>query len=99
MRALLTVTDPEKLQEIADLIVNHGISVRETEKLAKLAQKEPKAPKPRKARDTFFDEVEIALGQNMGRKIKVNEGKKGGVLQIEFFDRDDLTKIAAMLEE
>lgn len=98
-RALLTVSDPEKLQEIADLIVTRGISVRETEKLAKLAQKEPKQAKPRKTRDTFFDEVEIALGQTMGRKIKVNEGKKGGVLQIEFFDRDDLTKIAAMLEE
>ena len=52
-----------------------------------------------KRRDVFYDEVEIALSQNLGRKVKINSGRKGGTIVLEYFDKDDLTKIAKMLEE
>lgn len=99
-RALLAFSDEEKIIETAKLITEKGISVRETERLAKEASKdtEGKVRQP-KRRDVFYDEVEIALSQNLGRKVKINSGRKGGTIVLEYFDKDDLTKIAKMLEE
>lgn len=99
-RALLAFSDEEKIIETAKLVMEKGISVRETERLAKEASKdtEGKVRQP-KRRDVFYDEVEIALSQNLGRKVKINSGRKGGTIVLEYFDKDDLTKIAKMLEE
>lgn len=99
-RALLAFSDEEKIIETAKLIMEKGISVRETERLAKEASKatEGKVRQP-KRRDVFYDEVEIAISQNLGRKVKINSGRKGGTIVLEYFDKDDLTKIAKMLEE
>lgn len=99
-RALLAFSDEEKIIETAKLIMEKGISVRETERLAKESSKdtESKVRQP-KRRDVFYDEVEIAISQNLGRKVKINSGRKGGTIVLEYFDKDDLTKIAKMLEE
>lgn len=98
-RALLAFADEEILKAVVKLILEKGISVRETERLAKEAAKEGAKPKRVKRRDVFFDEVEIALGQSLGRKVKINSGRKGGTIVLEYFDKDDLTKIAKMFEE
>lgn len=100
-RALLTVSDPQELSRIAGLVVQNGISVRETERLAKRAGREKKAPeKHQKKRDSFYDEVELALRETLGRNVKVYVGKGGrGTLEIEFFGTEDLKKLAADFDE
>ena len=90
-RALLAFDSEEKMLEICKLIIKNNLSVREIEKMAQQQKKEPKA-KPVKKRDNFYSEVELALGKSTGRKIKVNEAKK--TIEIEFFDKDDLSAIA-----
>ena len=43
--------------------------------------------------------MEIALVENLGRKGKIKEAKQdAGVLEIEFFDKDDLEGLAMKLE-
>ena len=100
-RALLTVSDPQELSRIAGLVVQNGISVREAERLAKRAGREKKAPeKHQKKRDSFYDEVELALRETLGRNVKVYVGKGGrGTLEIEFFGTEDLKKLAADFDE
>ena len=72
-RALLSLNDEEKMVEIADQILKKEISVREVERLAKAAAKEKKQPENHPLRrDTFYDEVELALTNSLGRRIKVN---------------------------
>ncbi len=90
-RALLSFEDEKKMLELAKLIIAKGISVRELERMAKNSKKEIK-PKAPKKRDTFFDEVELSIAESTGRKVKVKEGSK--TIEIEFFDKDDLAKIA-----
>lgn len=90
-RALLSFENEAKMIEVAKLIVSKGLSVREIEKMAQNSKKEIKQKAPKK-RDTYFDEVELALSKATGRKIKVKEGTK--TIEIEFFDKDDLSKIA-----
>lgn len=98
-RALLGFENTEDMISTAKLIVRDDISVREIERLVKRSKKEPAERKPQK-KEKFYSEVELALRNNLGRKIKIREtGKKGaGTLEIEFFDQQDLENIAMMLE-
>lgn len=97
-RALLGFENQELIIQTAKRIVKEDLSVREVETLVKNSQKAPKVPKQQK-RDKFFSEVELALVENLGRKVKIKESKKdAGVLEIEFFDKDDLESLAMKLE-
>ena len=97
-RALLGFENQELIIQTAKRIVKEDLSVREVETLVKNSQKAPKIPKQQK-RDKFFSEVELALVENLGRKVKIKESKKdSGVLEIEFFDKDDLESLAMKLE-
>ena len=97
-RALLGFENQELIIQTAKRIVKEDLSVREVETLVKNSQKTPKVPKQQK-RDKFFSEVELALVENIGRKVKIKESKKdAGVLEIEFFDKDDLESLAMKLE-
>ena len=101
-RALLPIGNKEKMIELADEIIRKELSVRETERMVKMLSKDNKAkPEKRvKKRDTYYDEVELALGEAMGRTVKVFVGKGNkGTLEIEFFGKEDLAKIAKALEE
>lgn len=53
------------------------------------------------ARNSFFDEVELSLNNSLGRKAKVvtKSGKESGTLEIVFYDKDDLARIAKVLSE
>ena len=97
-RALLGFENQELIIHTAKRIVKEDLSVREVETLVKNSQKTPKVPKQQK-RDKFFSEVELALVENLGRKVKIKESKKdAGVLEIEFFDKNDLESLAMKLE-
>jgi ParB family chromosome partitioning protein len=99
-RALLGFTNEADMIATANMIIKEDISVRQIEALVKLSKKAPKEPKPEKKKEKFFSEVELALKNNLGRKVKIKEsGKKGaGILEIEFFDKSDLESLALQLE-
>ena len=99
-RALLGFKDEQDIIETADLIIEKGLTVRDVEKLVKNRNKEPKAEKPAARRASYYDEVELALTDFLGRKVKVGTkpGKESGVLEIDFFDKDDLTRLADALK-
>lgn len=93
-RALLSIEDQSKREEIADLIIKNNLSVRETEKLVK---KKPVRSRKKSTRANFYDEAELALKDVLGRKVNIKKKKNGGTLEIEFFNKDDLEKIIKLL--
>ena len=99
-RALLGFRDEQDIIETADLIIEKGLTVRDVEKLVKKRNKEPKAEKPAARRASYYDEVELALTDFLGRKVKVGTkpGKESGVLEIDFFDKEDLSRLADALK-
>lgn len=99
-RALLGINDKSKICDAADTVVSKRLSVRETEKLVKSinAQSVPGSTRIHK-RDPFFSEVELSISSSSGRKVSVKESKKGGKIEIEFFDKEDLQKIANLFED
>jgi len=97
-RALLAFPTEEQMQEIAEKIIEKGMSVREVERLARAASKKKKEPSQKIRREAFFDEVELTLSEALCRKIKVVSGKNDtGTIEIAFNDKDDLKRIASAL--
>ena len=97
-RTVLSFEGAEAQIAAAKQAVAKGLSVRELEKMAKAAKRTPRVPKV-SARDSFYDEVELALRENLGRQVKVTASAKGGILQVEFFDPEDLRALANKLAE
>ena len=97
-RALLAFDSEQAQRDVAKQIIDKQLSVRAVEKLAQQAKKPaPRAAAPR-SRRAFYDEVELALHEHLGRKVKVSVGpKEGGTLTLEFYDEDDLRRLANTL--
>ena len=96
-RALLSLDDEKEMLRIAEAAINQELSVRQVEKMVKYALQgeKPKPKKRDKKRDKFYDEVELALTEALGRKVKIYLSKGGkGTLEFEFFGKEDLSKLA-----
>lgn len=97
-RALLSFSNKEDMQKVAKQIVKNGLSVREIENIAKKSNKTKRKKRGLERRSSFFDEVELALKEHLGRKIEViNTVKERGSIIIEFYNKEDLTQIAKRL--
>ncbi len=97
-RALLGIENAEEQLAVAKECVEKGWSVRDIEAWMK-QKKAAKKPQKKEFNATFADETALALAEHMGRRVKVNKGKKGGMLLIEYFDDEDLRSIAKALAE
>ncbi len=98
-RALLGLDDEQMISDIAKEIVEKQLSVRQTEQLVKALKNPKKTAAHKKTRDKFYDEVELALSGVLARKVVVSNSGKGGKLEIEFFDEEDLQKLAKLFSE
>lgn len=97
-RALLSFPDEELMLQTAKLIVDKGISVRETERLAKKAAKPVRESPQKTRRAAFYDQIELALTEALCRKVRIQNGKKNtGTLEIAFNSKEDLERIAHAL--
>ena len=100
-RTILALENAEQISALANEIIKKRLSVRETERAVKaLLKGDVKREKRVKKRDTYYDEVELAVSQSLGRKAKVllSNGNKG-TLEIEFFGKEDLSKLVKALSE
>lgn len=103
-RALVGIEDEETAMNIANEIIDKGLSVRAVEALVKNADKKKKvkADDGRKAKKpTYFAEVEMALSENMGRRVTVTASKNGsgGTISIDFYSDDELKMLANRIAE
>ncbi|MDE6470685.1 MAG: ParB/RepB/Spo0J family partition protein [Eubacterium sp.] len=96
-RALLAFDNEAMICEAAQNIIKNSLTVRDVERLAKMAEKTVKTRSSSKRRDSFYDEVELSLTEVLGRRVKVYNGRGKGTLEIEFYSADDLKEIANKL--
>ena len=90
-RTLLALDDPALQKKAADTIIEKGLSVRKTEQLIASIQKQMNKPAEVKipAAVDYSAEVSSMLSTTLGRKVSLKEGKKGGKIEIEYYDSDD----------
>lgn len=97
-RALIPTDDPLKL---ARIVVEKGLSVRETEKLAKSGPEKPRAARAEVAADKDADTraLEQDLSANLGMKVAVKHdtNKESGTISISYKSLDQLDELCRML--
>ena len=97
-RALLGLTDNGLISAAAHEVIEGNLSVRDTERLVKKYNEPPAAPAAKRAkRDPFYDEAELAAKNALGRKVTVKNKRRGGTVEIEYFDKEDLAAIVKSL--
>lgn len=92
-RTLLPIKDKQTLLKLAEEIVLKDISVRETERIVKslVNPKKEKSPAKKAKRDSWYDECELAIKAELGRKAEIHVAKGNrGTIEIEFFSKEDL---------
>ena len=87
-RALLPIENPALQLEAARQVVEKGLSVRQTEALAASLLKGPKKSKAIPAVD-YAAHISTELGQALGRKVHIVDGRKKGRIELEYYGADD----------
>ena len=95
-RALITAPDPESL---AREVLRRGLSVRETEKLARGARPAAKRTgrSDPKSGDADIEALERQLGDMLGLKVKIVHGPAGGSVTLAYSSLDQLDLICQRL--
>ncbi len=92
-RAILSLKSEKKQLEAAQKIAALGLSVRQAELLCKNMSKEPVAePKVTLAVD-YVAECEKSLSRQLGRGVRIINGKRKGRFELEFYGQEDLQKL------
>ena len=98
-RALLSIQDRSMQLEVANLIVEKGLSVREAESLVRkiVDKKQPKKSKP--AADPDIQRLENQLTSQLGAKVTIKHKKSGaGTLSIKYSSSDELEGILSKIK-
>ena len=98
-RAILAVPSGEAQMKLAKKVVADGLSVRQTESLAKrLAEGEKEAPAPKGDDLSIYDRAaEKDLGARLGRKVHIVRGRRKGRIELEYYDPEDLNTLLDLL--
>lgn len=96
-RALITVKNKTKQEELCKKIIEDGISVRDVERLASEEKKIRKKPLKRvKSPDTL--NVERELKEIYGTKVTINSRGNKGTVELEFYSKDELNRLIDLLK-
>jgi len=96
-RALLGFSDQSEQLMVARSVKAKDLTVRDVEMLVRNSRKPEKRELEISHENTFYGEVELALKEYLKRKVRViSKGEKAGILQIEFYDEEDLAEIARL---
>lgn len=104
-RALLAFEDESRLLSVAQKVKTGKYSVRDIEKMSK-EKIQPKGDSSAKTQqenwgteETFFTEMELALSNELGRKVKIVHGTGSGFVQIQFYSEEDLRQLAEKISK
>ncbi len=100
-KAILAAPAGEAQKKLAQRVVKEGLSVRETEALAKRLSKPPRRPGPadleRQELQIYYRDLAQQLSRSLGRKVTFQPGKKKGLLTMEYYDLEDLDLLLSRL--
>ncbi|MEO5865728.1 MAG: ParB/RepB/Spo0J family partition protein [Sphingomonas sp.] len=93
-RALIGMPDAEGL---AEQVIARGLSVRDTERLARNAKPDGRERGGDRGRDADLAALEHQLADLLGLSVRINHGPKGGTLALSYSTLDQLDMICQRL--
>ena len=97
-RALLGLPDDVSQRRVARQVVAGGLSVRETEALVQRETTPRAEPPPRKV-DANTRAAEEQLRHALGTRVRIVRRGKGGRIEIDFSDEEELQRVFELLTE
>jgi len=94
-RAILSLDNPERMVEIADKVINLGLSVRATEELLKKPAKKGKIKVG--SRQEALKTLAEQFGNRLNTSVRIKLGLKKGTIEIDFASVDDMKRILTEL--
>ena len=90
-RALIPIQSEKQQLAAAKEVMEKSLSVRKTEALAaRLGREEPEEQKESKGiKVDYALEISNQLSAILGRKVRLVEGRKGGRIELEYYNSDD----------
>lgn len=97
-RALLAVKDPE---QVAIRIIEHGLTVRDVERIAQddVGVKKNSSPSKRNEKDPDTRMLEKALEDILGLSVSINHSANGGELRIKYRTLEQLDDVCQRLRD
>lgn len=95
-KAILSIEGRALQIEAARRLMHSGLSVRETETLAKNIGKESKKTKSHK-KDPQIEALEERLRSSLGTKVRIFHKGKKGKIEIEYYSLDELDRLLDIL--
>jgi ParB family chromosome partitioning protein len=90
-RAILALEDPERMTELADKVINLGLSVRATEELVKKPGK--RATIKAGSKQAALRSLAESLGNSLNTSVRIKLGLRKGTIEIDFASVDDMKRI------
>ncbi|MDD3223112.1 MAG: ParB/RepB/Spo0J family partition protein [Clostridium sp.] len=99
-KALLGVEDNNLQYELAQKIIDEGLSVRQIEKIIKDIQAGKKTNNNSKDEkiDSYITDIRNRLEEMFGTKVNLKNNKNKGKIEIEYYSNDDLQRIIDILK-
>ena len=100
-RALIPIQEDARQLEAAREVISKSLSVRRTEQLANRMLREPKEKRTKidALAVDYAAEISDELSKILGRKVKLIDGRKGGRIELEYYDADDREALIAALRK
>lgn len=104
-RALLALPDEKTMIQLWKKAVSHSYSVRQVEKAVKMAlNKSDEIPADEQGQENkreklIYQKFEKVLREKLGTKVKIRSKKEGGSIEIEFYSREDLSRLMELFDE
>ncbi len=92
-RALLSFKDADMMYRAVEY-AKKGASVREIERMA---ASKPQKRAEKRTKTSFYKEVELALREELGRKVQILGSKGKGSITIDFYSDEELADMAMRL--
>lgn len=96
-KVLASINDKNLQFEIAKKIIDENLNVRQTEKLIKKIEGKKENIEKIIKKEVYIKDIESRMKNYFGTKVTINNGRKKGKIEIEYYSKDDLERIVEML--
>lgn len=100
-KAILSLNDANKQQQLHEKIIQEGLSVREAEAFALnlLSPQKKEFASEKSSRNVFLDELARKMREKLGTNVVIEGDNEQGVVKIDYYSTEDLEMLDALLGE
>jgi ParB family transcriptional regulator, chromosome partitioning protein len=96
-RALAAITIPELQRAVLDVVLERGLSVRQTEELVRRKRDEVPAQHQRRSIGHDLQDLEAQLRGMLATKVGIVRTRRGGRLVIDFYSDEELDRLYSII--